>query len=246
MFCLGKDYPVYIDQRAWSLYSNEFYAGYLAAAHDARALESLLSANPVTWAVTAHDAYGFQLSNDPAWRLVWFDDKALVFARVGDYRTAATIAEHEIRYIGPVRLVGLPDLPADRLMAAREELARVSATCADCYRVQLAAAGLAIAAGDDAEFLRIRDRLLAERETTALAYLSGRHALRRGDTKGARELFQRYRELGGEAITATIYEAMAVAAGGDVDAALQMLDPARAPAGAAPLFERARRQIRKE
>ncbi len=243
MYCLGREYPVFIDQRAWSVYTDEFYQAYIDAARSPEALEALIARSPATWAIVAHDAYGFALSNDPRWRLVYFDDKALVFGRVGDPRAAGTIADCELTYLVPARLVNLPDLPPDRIGRAREELSRAQAACPGCYRVKLAEAAIAIAAGDDSSFARIRDELLAERETTALAYLAGRHALLRGDPTTARRLFQRYRELGGDAITSTVYEARAVAAAGDIDAALEMLDPSRAPPAARPVFERARQQL---
>lgn len=244
MFCLGPRYPVFIDQRAWSLYSDAFYARYLAAARSADALTALQDEYPSAWAVVHHDAYGFALSIAPErWRLVYFDDTAMVFGRVGDSRATATIAEHEYRLLIPVRLITLPDLTPDQIGLAKEELARAKRNCPGCYRVLLAEAAVAVAARDDAGFVAARDRLLAQRETPAVAYLAGRHALFRNDPAAARSLFVRYRQIGGDELTATVYEARAAAAAGDRAEARRLLDPSRAPPHAKQVYQHVLEQI---
>ena len=174
MFCLGRDYPVFIDQRAWSLYSDQHYARFLAADSDPDALASLQREHPATWAIMKYNPLAGQLGAErDRWRVVYFDDKAIVFAAVTP-ELESFIADHEFVFLNPIMLPRLPQLLPEFHPAASAELARAEENCSSCYRVALARLGLAIATRDRDAVGAAADRLLAHRkDTPEVRYLIG-------------------------------------------------------------------------
>lgn len=193
MFCLGKQFPVFVDQRSWLLYDNEFWSHVLEASRSRKALKALLADYPAPWAVTQYSKLGAMIGTSSAWRVVYFDDKVVVF-RAAD----AMDGLQAFRFLNPFRLSELPELSGADLEAAKVELERQEARCPDCMRTDLARAGVAIAAGDVRAVAAALKRLTERGETPALAYMSGRFAMMRGDRRGAVMFFRRFAALGGD------------------------------------------------
>jgi hypothetical protein len=199
MHCLGPRYPVFIDGRAWSLYTNAFYAHYRAAASTPARFRALIDEHPSGWAIVSYDPFAVQLAADPArWHLLYFDDTTLVYANAEHPATSALAQGPGFRWLDPLRIVQLGELPSAQRREARRELELQSTRCPTCYRTLLAEAAIALAAGDDTSFIAARDRLLEKHESAEIALLSARHALARGDRAGAAVLFERFRALGGD------------------------------------------------
>jgi hypothetical protein len=193
MFCLGKEYPVFIDQRSWLLYDNEFWGRVLEATRSRKAFDALLADYPAPWAMTQYSKLGALVGTSPSWRPVYFDDQVVVF------REATQLGDLEpFRHLNPFRLAQLPEIEATDLPAAKAELARQEERCPDCMRTDLARAGFGVAAGDARQVATALERLIEHGETPALAFMSGRFALMRGDRSGAVMFFQRFRTLGGD------------------------------------------------
>ena len=229
LFKLGPDYPVFIDPRAVSVYSDELYARYLEARQSRAVMTQILEQYPVTWVVVEHGSIALNIEGHPRYKLVYFDDQAQIYADVQNPKLAEFVASRELRLLHPDKLVNVPDIPERLLPRALAELERQTQQCPGCYRTQLARAGVAIAQGNDQEFFAARDELLNRFETPALAYLAARHALNKGDTATADALFGRYGTLGGDPLSAGLFRAQAEAAAGNYDDALRILE------GLAPL-----------
>jgi len=244
MHCLGRDYPVFIDQRAWSVYPDPFYRRYREASVNKPIFDGLIAEFPVTWAMVRYDPFAALLAGDAKnWALVYFDDKVLVYARTDAASAAMAIDEHRFRLLEPSRLVALTELPPRFHAAADDELVRVIRNCHDCYRTHLAKAALAIAKRDDVLFERERTELLKGRETAEVAFLSGRHAVMRGAHYGAIQLFVRFRELGGDRLLSYIYQARSTAAVGDLNTALRLLREAGKDPRTLAITDRERREL---
>lgn len=206
MYCLGPSHPVFIDGRAWSLYSDEFYERFKRSAADPKQFEQLIDDYPSAWAIVlVADPYVFPLLYArERWRLVYFDDQALVFAN-RQHPATAEIAAAGFEILNPIELFRVAELEPGQLAAATAELGVQTQRCPGCYRTRLVKAAVAVAAGDDVEFARIRDQLLETKETPQIALLSGIYALERGDRPHAQMMFARFRELGGDPRVAAHY-----------------------------------------
>jgi hypothetical protein len=197
---------VFIDGRAWSLYSDEFYAHFRDAVTTPDRFRALIDEHPVGWAIVAYDPFALRLAEDTArWRLMYFDDTTLVYANVDHLATAELARGPAFRWLDPSRLIQLAELAGGQLDEARREIERQRARCPSCYRTLLAEAAIALTAGDDAAFVAARDRLLEQRESAEVAFLAARHALAHGDRAGAAVLFERFRALGGDPRIAARY-----------------------------------------
>jgi hypothetical protein len=194
MYCLGKEYPLLIDQRAWSLYSDDFWQQVLMAERSPADMEKLLADYPASWAMVPYNTrFGVFLASNPGWRLVYFDDKVMVLRQQSDLG-----ALESFDLLNPLRLYLLPELKSSYVGAARAELARQEQRCPDCYRTELARAAIAIAGRNANAASDAIDRLLERGETPELALLVGRLMLMRGNGPAAIPFFWRYRELGGD------------------------------------------------
>ncbi len=243
MHCLGPDYPVFIDPRYGSLYSDSFFQRYMEAVSSPAAFHKLLADYPIRWAVVRFDAFAAQLMANPAFRLIYFDDQTMVFASVADSATGAVIAKHGFRWLVPARLPGLLHVPANEQPSATAELARQRQTCPNCVRTHIAAAALAVAQGDDRAFLAARDAILRTGEPPELPFIAATHAFKKKDWLTAAGLFAHWRELGGDPLVATVEQARSVAMAGDRRQAEQLLEPIRGMPGGAPIVDRLRSEI---
>jgi len=243
MHCLGKDHPVFIDQRAWSLYSDRFARQYKEAPLSLTALQTLLKKYPSLWAIVQHDDYAVLLGQDPDWTLVYFDDKALVFTKTHDARVASVVANDAFVYLPPRRLLNLPDLRPEFVPGARAELVRQKKNCADCFHTYLVAAGLALAQKDMGAFDRAMEHLAPNADTQQVTYLLARRSITLGDHQKAFDLLERFRVLGGDPSAALLFQTRALLAQDKREEALHLLaDPTMAPK-TRPLVENLRREI---
>src|SRR5262249_14239256 len=109
------DVPVAIDQRVCSLYPGSFYERYIGAASSPQALRALADELGATWALVEYDPFSRQMAADPAtWRLLYFDDRALIYART---QTGG------FQKLDPAHLLALPSLRGPALAEAETELA---------------------------------------------------------------------------------------------------------------------------
>jgi hypothetical protein len=231
MACLPEA-PVFIDQRSWSLYSDAFYARYLSAAESPGALRALAEEWRVGWAFVAYDAHAAQMARDPGtWRLIYFDDQALLYVRGG---------AGGFRHLDPARLASLPGVTGAALEEAGQELVEQVFRCAECRRTQLARLGLAAATGDEASFADAAARL---GERAEVAFLAGRLHMRRGEHRLAAAQFTRFGALGGDAVLSAILTGEALAAAGDRAGAEAALARAAALPGGAEPASRARARL---
>ncbi len=244
MSCLGKRYPLAIDQRGRALYSEEFLRRYADAAASPAALRAFLKDYPATWALVAYDSFASALSaSREQWALIYFDDLAQIFASRADPRVRRTIAANEFRLLGPSRLAAITELPASSLPEARAELARQVAQCRSCVRTAQMQAALALASRNERAYLAAMRALRTGRETSEVDYLAARHALAGGDFAAAEALFARFRSLGGDELTPLLATARALARRGELDRALELLAEGADLPGAGPAIERARAEI---
>jgi hypothetical protein len=219
MWCL-PEHRVFLDQRTWSLYDEAFFVEYLQAARDPARLETLVHKHDVGWAFTGYDALATTIGRDPErWRLVYFDDQAQIWVRVERGSALPGFV-----WLEPGRLGSLPGLTGAPLAAARAELSVQQARCPACRRTLLAATGVAIAAGDEPAYQAALDALLARGESPEVAFLAARHAEAHQDWAAAADLHRRVRRLGGDPVSARVFEARDRHRAGDEPAAQALLE----------------------
>jgi hypothetical protein len=181
------------------------------------------------------------MSADPAtWRLIYFDDQALLYVRADQVAERAMTRRYGFRWLDPARLASLPDVRDQALVAADAEFARQTERCADCYRTRLAAAALALAHRDDAQFQLVLDALLAQGSSPETTLLMARSAEAQGDLERARQLYRQFETLGGDPVLSALLEARMLRRAGQLEAAGEVLDRASRLPGAQATIERAR------
>ena len=216
MYCLQpsatepEPIPVSIDQRACSLYPGEFYARYHAAVKSPEAVRALADELDASWAFVLYDPWARRLAADPrTWRLVYFDDQALIYVRADRPETAEVARARGLRHLDPARIYQLPDERGASLVEARAELDRQRAACPRCYRTLLAQAALAVAGGDARAMVDGAAQLEPFGETPEVVFLAARYALARGQTQKAIALLDRFVAVGGDPLLAAAWQAMA-------------------------------------
>ena len=180
LMCAMPEAKVYIDQRAWSLYSEEHFNTYHRMARSLRVIQAAADRYHLDWAIQRYNPIARRLSTDRKhWRLIYFDDKALIYLRNIE-KNAALIAKEGFLLLDPMWIARMPDLRPEHQPALRLELARQKARCPNCYRTLLAAAGVAVASRDSAAF-RHAARAIVRRygNTAMLSHLAARQANQR-------------------------------------------------------------------
>ncbi|MBI4511473.1 MAG: hypothetical protein HY698_17705 [Deltaproteobacteria bacterium] len=214
MHCLGRDYPVFIDQRAWSVYSESFYESYFAAGSSPEALRQVADAHDVAWLITGYNPLAQEAAASPStWRLVYFDDRALIYVRVDRQGNLRLAESHGFRHLDPAGLGDLPAISGPRLAEADAELRRQEASCRSCTRTKLAQAALAIAHGDNVAFTVHIGKLVERDETPEAAFLAGAHAMKQKEYQRAGQFFGRMADLGGDPRVAARLQAWAAQRG---------------------------------
>lgn len=174
LFC--QKAPVFIDQRAWSLFPEWFYRRYLDAGQPSQ-LDALTAQYHLGWAFVKYDPLATALALDPPqWGLSYFDDQALIYVRRADNPSVRVF-----RYLDPFAFKRLDSLTGDALAAAREELERQHRRAPHAERTLLARAALAVAAGDDADYKLAEAELDARPLSAEALTVAATYADRHGD-----------------------------------------------------------------
>lgn len=238
MFCLGPDHPVFIDGRASLVYSEDFFLRYVAAGERPGGLEEVVRAHDITWAFVTYDPLAGRMNADPAhWRLVYFDDQALIYVRVGTGKNLS-LARGGFVHLEPARVMQLATLSGEALAAADRELSIQRARAPGARRTILAEAALAVARRDDAAYEAAVRRIPPT--GAPLAYLAGVHAMNHGDHAQAALYFAAMRVYGGNPVFSLLNEARALRRAGEHDAARARLEAARALGAQVEVIEDAR------
>lgn len=159
---------VYIDQRAWSLYSEDHFNTYYRMALSLRVVLTAAERYRLNWALQRYSPLARQLSaNRKHWRLIYFDDKALIYLRNVE-ANATLIAQEGFLLLDPIWVARLPDVRPKHHSALRLELARQKARCPNCYRTLLAEAGVAVASRDGAAFRQAARAIIRRYGNTAV------------------------------------------------------------------------------
>jgi hypothetical protein len=200
MFCQSQ--PVFIDQRSWSLYPESFYAEYLHAPDSLANFAGLIDKYKIGWAFLGYDPLARRMSAHPQFKMVYFDDRAMVYARKND-------ALMDLSTLDPTRLSWLLDAKDSSITLARSQLEEQDRRCPTCYRTELARLAIASAAGDEATYDATWTRISKGHPTWEAAYIAGRHAMKNGKYDEAATYFSSMPSLGGEPRLAKVLEAAA-------------------------------------
>jgi hypothetical protein len=183
MFCL-PDRRTFIDQRNHLLYPPEFRARYDAFSSSPELVEEAASQYDIGFSFVGHTSLARHFARRPeSWRLVYFDDEALIHTR----KPSSLVP---FVYLEPGRWGALVGLSSSSLAAARAELDRQEARCGQCLHSRVAAFLLRdVAEGRLAPptdlVARLRERGMPEALLLdAIAALGGAHAERAVDTLG--------------------------------------------------------------
>jgi hypothetical protein len=242
MYCLGPEHPVFIDGRASLVYSETFFLRYMAAGEQPGALDELARTHDIAWSFVTYDALAARMSSEPDhWRLVYFDDQALIYVRLASGKNRA-LAAAGFRYLDPARVTALATLDGDALGDADRELAIQRARVPDARRTLLAEAAVAVARRDDAAFAAAVGKLPPA--GASLAYLAGVHASNHGDHRTAAGYFAAIRVYGGNPVFSLVHEARELGLGGERDAALERLEQARSLGAPDAVLEDVRRVVK--
>ncbi len=242
MYCLGPRHPVFIDGRASLVYSEEFFARYLAAGERPGVLEDTARTDQIAWAFVTYDPFAARMAADPdRWRLVYFDDQALIYVRL-DSGKNKKLSASGFRYLDPAHVTLLASLDGDHLATANNELAIQRARLPNAQRTLLAEAALAIANRDDAAFAAAVNRLPPA--GAPLAYLEGLHASNHGDHALASRYYAAMRSYGGNPVFSLLNEARELVLAGERDAAEDRLEAARSLGASNESIEAVRRTRR--
>ena len=174
--------PVFIDQRAWSLYPEWFYRRYLEAGQPGK-LDALVTEYHLGWAFVKYDPLAAAMSASAEWALAYFDDQALVFVLRRENPSVAGF-----RYLDPARLGQLVTISGEALDDARAELARQRQRAPAAHRTLVAEAALAVAAGDDAAYRAAEAQLATQPLSTDALMVAAAWADRHGQPERAQAL----------------------------------------------------------
>jgi hypothetical protein len=189
-------------------------------------MHALVDKIGATWAFTEYDVRAAALTADAArWSLVYFDDQAMIFARL-DVPENRRLIERSFTVLNPLRTLSMAHAPPDLLAIGESELQLQKSRCPSCRTTALADCALALAAKDAARIDAALARLAAFAPSQDSVFLNALAAAQKGDYRRAAELHLRVITLGGNMVTAALWAAY-------------RLDEARAPTEAKELLDSA-------